>query len=63
MKSLGKGDPYKVSGDPIDLGLNEQYACKDGTKMKLRGETDEGSQRPTRPTESIKSDRGTFKHK
>ena len=42
-------------------GLTE--TSKIDNKAKLRGETGEKSQRPTAKTESISSDRGTFKNK
>lgn len=58
MKSLGKGDSYR-QGSPMDKGLSEQSSFDE--KAKLRGETNEASQRPTGKTESVKSDRGSFK--
>ena len=60
---LGKGKKYSISGSPIDLGLTEQSAVKGGAQMPLRGETSEATQRPTSKTESMKTDRGTFKNK
>ena len=44
-----------------DLGLTEKSSID--KKMKLRGETNEKSQRPVAKDKSIKSDRGTFKDK
>ena len=43
------------------LGLSEQQ--KFDVKKPLRGETNEKSQRPTQKTESVKTDRGSFKMK
>lgn len=56
------GDKAKT-GNPIDLGLSEHSKVDGGTSRKLRGETGESTQRPTAKTESVKSDRGTFKSK
>lgn len=60
---LGKGDKYTKAGNPIDLGLSSQEAIKGGTKMPLRGETSEATQRPTSKSETVSSDRGSFKSK
>ena len=57
-----KGDKPKV-GDPIDLGLSSQSRVSGGTATKLRDETSLATQRPVAKTESVKSDRGTFKNK
>lgn len=57
-----KGDKQK-KGDPIDLGLSEQSQIQGGAGMKLRGETNEQTQRPTAKTETVSSDRGSFKSK
>lgn len=60
-KSLGKGDPPSITGDPQDMGLNERSGI-DHTQ-KLRGENSIEGQRPTIKKGSISSDRGTFKTK
>lgn len=55
---------YKhTPGDPLDKGLTDVSVIPGGTSMKLRGETNEQTQRPVAKTESVKSDRGTFKSK
>lgn len=47
------------------MSCEEGYTFKESVsnKTKLRGETGEKSQRPTGKTESLKTDRGTFKNK
>jgi len=60
-KGLGKGDKASVSGNPIDLGLSSREAYTHDTK--LRGSTGDQTERPTCKSESISSDRGTFKSK
>ena len=57
-----KGDKHNT-GEPIKLGLSEQTAVSGGTRAMLRGETNEESQRPTAKSETVKSDRGSFKSK
>ena len=57
-----KGDKHST-GEPIKLGLSEQTAVSGGTRAMLRGETNEESQRPTAKSETVKSDRGSFKSK
>lgn len=57
-KRLGIGDKCTISGDPVDLGLNERKS--QSNKVKLRGETSEMKQQPERVRETVKSDRGTF---
>lgn len=57
-----KGDKYRP-GEPIDKGLTESHAISGGAGAKLRGETNEQTQRPVDKTESVKSDRGTFPSK
>lgn len=60
-KDLGKGDKSSVSGNPIDMGLSERSGFShDG---KLRGETSEKEQRPKAKTETVSSDRGSFKNR
>lgn len=59
-KNLGKGDKYSA-GEPLSDGLSERESINE--KAKLRGETGESTQRPTGKTESVSSDRGTFKNK
>lgn len=54
------GDKHKT-GTPIDLGLTEQDSFDKG--MKLRGETDIKTQRPTATTKKVSSDRGSFTDK
>lgn len=51
---------YKT-GSPLDLGLSSQSVISGGSRAKLRGETSEATQRPVSSSESISSDRGTFK--
>ena len=59
----GCGDKYSASGSHSqeNLGLIEQDGFS--TTMKLRGETNHSSPRPTSTTKSMKTDRGTFKNK
>jgi len=62
-KKLGIGDKATISGDPNDLGLNERRSLSKSGPPDPRGETSEMKQQPTRPHESISSDRGKFKCK
>lgn len=57
MKQHGTGDKYSPK-EPIADGLAERESF---SKDNLRGETSEATQRPTGKTETVKSDRGTFK--
>jgi len=56
---LGKGNKYKP-GEPIQDGLSERANIKDGP---IRAETGEATQRPKSTTETVKSDRGSFKNR
>jgi len=60
MKAPGIGDSPGTNSD-VDAGLSERSSFSND--MKLRGETSEATQRPTAKTESVKSDRGSFKCK
>jgi len=61
-KNMGPGQgQYKAStGSPIELGLSAQEFVPGGSAMKLRGETNEATQRPKAINKKIKADRGTF---
>lgn len=58
-KRLGIGDKPSVSGDPMKMGLTMRE--RTSNSMKLRGETSEMKQQPKHKSESVSSDRGTFK--
>ena len=60
MKAPGIGDKPGTNTD-VDHGLSERESFDN--QMKLRGETNEATQRPTSETESLSTDRGTFKCK
>ena len=60
MKGLGKGDKPGTNSD-VDAGLSERSSFD--SNMKLRGETGEGTQRPTATTKTVKTDRGSFTDK
>lgn len=61
-KNSGPGQGYYQAGigDPIDLGLSTQMFLPEGSAGKVRGETDEATQRPQSMMGTIKADRGTF---
>jgi len=59
VKDLGKGDIDRDSGNPVDMGLNERMRYEHDTK--LHAETEGNTSRPVGKTESVSSDRGTFK--
>lgn len=53
---------YKASvGNPIELGLSSQMKVEGGSAMKVRGETNEMTQRPKGEVKTVSSDRGSFK--
>lgn len=56
----GQGMYQADIGAPIDLGLSEQMKIPGGSAMKLRGETDEATQRPMGENRTVKADRGSF---
>lgn len=60
-RDLGKGDKSTITGNPVDMGLNEREGFKHDDK--LREETSEKEQRPKAKTKSVSSDRGTFPSK
>jgi len=59
-----KGKKAKLSSDSVkDLGLSEQSRIEGGSKMMLRYETSEATQRPEGHDKTIHDERGTFKDK
>lgn len=58
MQKHGTGDKYSPK-DPMADGLASRESVDH--KKPLRGDTGEATQRPTGKTETVKSDRGTFR--
>ena len=56
----GQGQYAAGIGDPINLGLSTQMFLPGGTAGKIRGETDEATQRPQSMPMTIDADRGDF---